>query len=1139
MKKLSKTTIFLMRSTFFIALTICLCNVLLIASPGSAQKLKETKISISFNGESLDQCIKEIELKSSLQFAFNPAELKVVKAGNLNFKNKSVQDVLAKLLKRTNLSVTEYGEKVVIYNNLVTDGALPSTSSLNLPPIVVSGKILNEKGEAVPSVTVTIKGSNKSVISNELGLFSIEADDNSILVFSSIGYSSTEIAVDKKSSLAVTLSSISNTLEDVVVIGYGTQKRKDVTGAIASLKGEVLKNLPVRGVSEALQGRVAGVFVSSEGGDPSASSNIIIRGPVNIRGAGPLYVVDGIPFTDPGNSFNMQDVENIEVIKDAGAAAIYGSRAAGGVIIVTTKKGKAGKLLVAANASIGSRKALNLPQLLSKDDFIKARIANGDNANSYFGPESGRAALPNTNWFDYLFRTSTEQNYTVSLAGGNDKSTYFMSANYNDQQGVRIDNFVKRYAIRINSDHKINSHLKVGETFYLTSQNENGTHPANQGILNYRSSPIMSVFDATNPLGGWGKTPDYFKGGNDYGQEMSNYDRYNGYEANLAVYGELEIIKGLKIRQNLAMRYSANDNYYYNYPYDWGSSQKTYPTFGKGYGKGLDFIGNTTINYLKKIGKHDFSLLAGYEALKAKSDNINGYADYPNAVLNRDFSFTSQQTIASNRLTGSGDPDFIYRVNSMFGRLTYSYDNKYLLNANIRRDGVSTAFGPNNKYGIFPSVSVGWKVINEDFLKGSNLFSDLKLRASYGLLGNSDVPNFLFQTSYNRGYPAVLGANGPILNSFNINTQMANKDIQWEDVTTTNIGADIAFFKNKLTLSVDVYSRQTKKMVYDVPVAGSAGQGESLPFNIGQMSNKGIEFLVNYKGDIIKDLSFNVGVNGAFNTNKLITLDPKIGGQFFDGDLNEIYGGSTVTKTEPGQPLGQFYGWVAEGIYQSDADGAKGAKVQGDALYTPRAGDLIYKDLNADGKINEEDRTYIGNPWPKLNYGVTLGMQYKGLDLAVLFTGIMGVDIYNGQESFNNVFFGDYNTTADIFKTSFFNSNAVTDVPRSYYPQGTADVGGKDPNGNWSKVSSYHVKNGSFIKLRNIQLGYTLPNNIAKIAGISTARLFVMADNLFTITKYKGYDPEIAGDVRARGIDNSNLRYPTTRYFSIGLNVNF
>ena len=1135
-KSFSKTTVFLMRSTFIFAICICLFDALIIASPGNAQKLKDTKISIQFSGQTLDECVKQIGMKTDIQFAFNPDELIVFNSSKLAFKKASVHDVLEKLLKNTSLSFAELGSKVVIYTINNQDDSKPITVLFNVaPPVLIQGTILNEKGEPIPSATITVKGTNRSVMSNESGFFSIEADEDETLEFTSIGYANREVVVGNNKTLTIRLASLISALDEVVVIGYGSQKRKDIIGAISSIKGETIKNQPVRSVAEALQARVAGVVVTNTSGEPGSYPDIIVRGPVNIRGAGPLFVIDGIPFTDPGNSFNMQDVESMEVIKDASAAAIYGAAAAGGVILVTTKKGRVGKLQITANSTVGRRQPLNLPKLLSKDDFIKARIANGDDPDAFFGPEGDRKNLPNTDWFDNLYRNSLEQNHSISLAGGNDKSTYYMSASYNDQQGVRIDNYVKRYSLRINSEHKINNRLKVGQNFYLSAQNENTIQYPNQGLLNFRSSPVMNVYDASNPLGGWGIAPDYFEGGNAVAEELKRFGRYNNYQANLAVFAELEIIKGLNLRQNLAMKYSGTDNYFYDYPYDWGSSQNTIARFGKGYGKDLDFLGNTTLNYSKQIKEHDFSVLAGYEARRAKGDDMNGYADYPGAVLNRDFNFVRQQ-LGFNTVRGGGAD--IYRINSMFGRITYTYADKYLFNANVRRDGVSTAFGPNNKYGVFPSVSVGWKVINENFMKGSKIFSDLKLRASYGTLGNSDVPNFVFLNSYTRGYPAVLGSNGPILNSFNIATRMSNRDIQWENVTTTNIGVDAAFFKNALTLTLDVYSRQTRQMVYAIPIAGSAGQGRSLEYNIGQMNNKGIEFLVNYNGKVSRDLTFNIGLNGSFNKNKLINLDPKLGGEFFDGELNEIYDGITATKTEPGQPLGQFFGWVANGIYQTDAEGAKAPKVGGDS-YTPTAGDLIYKDFNGDGVINDDDRQYIGNPWPKLNYGMTFGIQYKGFDVNALFAGVQGVDIYNSQESFNHVFFSDYNTTSDIFKNSLFNGNGVTNVPRSYYPQDDPNFGGDDPNGNWTAVSSYHVQNGSYFRLRNLQVGYTFSNKLTKRSGISSARFFIMGDNLLTITKYKGYDPEIAGGVRARGIDESTERYPSSRLLSVGFNVNF
>ena len=1155
-QKFISSIVFLMRSTFIFTICNCLFSAILIASPAFSQKLGETKVTIDFKEKTLNDCIKQIEQKTAIQFAFNPEDLKTESLPSFKFKQISVKEILSVLLENSNLAFEEAGGKIVIFNNpknIITDLRISEITANEIAKVslnstneiaqqnTITGIIVDAKGETVPAVTVNVKGSTRSSISNQRGEFSIVANENDVLVFSSIGYISKEIQVGLSKTLKVSLESSTTTVDEVVVIGYGTQKRSNLTGAISSLKGETLKNLPVRGIAEALQGRVAGVTVTSEGGDPGGSPNIIIRGPVNIRGAQPLYVIDGIPFTDSGNSFNMQDVESIEIIKDASAAAIYGSQAAGGVILVTTKKGKAGQLLITANSTVGTRRAITLPQLLNRDEFINAKRANGNNMVATFGPESGWGDLPNTNWFNELYRTSLEQNHSLSISGGSDKSTFFMSANYNDQQGIRIDNFVKRYSIRVNSDHKINSKLKVGQTFYLTSENRNPAEFSNQGEVSYRTSPIMNVFDSNNQAGGgWGKTPSYFVGGNEYANEFSRFRRENNYTANLAGYLDLEIIKGLNLRQNVAVKYNGFDNYIFEYPFDVGAQMRTQldSRMTKHFRKGLDYLANTTLNYNKQLGLHDFSILAGFEARKSNQTDIQGFAYNSNSPLNKDFKFVGIQPIQTNTVEGTG---FDYnRFLSVFGRVSYIYDQKYIFMANVRRDGNATTFGPNNKYGTFPSVSAGWKVINEDFMKNSKVFTDLKFRASYGLLGNSDIGNFKYLNNYSLGFPVVIGNDGVITNSFNIATKLANEAIQWENVTTTNIGVDLGFLKNALTVSLEYYSRQTKKMVYDVPLSPSAGQGVNFPFNIGQMSNKGFEFLVNYDGKASKDLTFNVGLNGSFNTNKLISLDPELGGILFDGDLNEVYGSTKLTKTEPGQPLGQFYGWVSEGIYNTDAEGALGPKVVGEStLYTPKAGDLKYKDINGDAKIDDSDRQYIGNPWPKLNYGITLGLQYKGFDLSALLVGIMGVDIYNAQESFNNTLYGDYNTTNDIFNTSDFGGNGIiTNVPRSNYPINHPQFKGTDPNGNWSRVSSYHVKNGSYLRMKNLQLGYNIPKSILKYIKTSSARFFIMSDNLFTITKYNGFDPEIAGDVRARGID-SDGRYPTTRYLSMGLNLNF
>ncbi len=1046
-------------------------------------------------------------------------------------------------MKKSSFTITNFAMRCFLLMAVST--IIWNTSIFAIPPghkkiyvtkydmdaAVINGRVVDENGNPLSSATIQVKGSDKFTVSDNSGNFSIDANPGDILLISYNGYQKKEVAVKNNTSLEVAMELAISKLDEVVVIGYGTQKRSDVIGAISSVKGEDIKDLPVNGINEALQGRVAGVQVNNDGGAPGQGASIIIRGPVNIRGTGPLYVVDGVPFSGTGNNFNLQDIESIEVVKDAGAAAIYGSRAAGGVILVTTKKGKSGRLKVAVNANYGVKNIINLPQFLNKSDYIKARVANGDDAIQFFGPESGRAALTNTDWNKVLWRQGTDQNYSVALSGGSEQSTFFMSTNYNQQNGTRIDNDFRRYSFRLNTEHKLNSKLKVGQTLYLSSTKENPTNASNQGIVNYRSSPVMLARDPSNPIGGWGKVPTYFQGGNQLADELSTYARNKSNEINLNIYGNWEIIDGLTFHPSAAIKYSEGDNYYYDYPYDVGNAQRTVADFGKGIGYSIDYLANGTLNYHKTFGRHDFNILGGYEAIKTTFTNLDGSIDQPYGVLTQNFGLVRSNV---NRNVNGNAGDY-YRVLSQFGRLIYSYNDKYSLLANIRRDGVSTKFGPNNRYGVFPSVEVGWKIKKEIFMTNVTFLSDLKLRGSYGLLGNSDIPDFQFLRSYSTGYVADLG--GGRSNSISLTTQIPNENIQWENVTTTDVGFDAGALNNKLTVSFDYYSRQTKKMLYDIPIPGSAGQGSSIPFNIGRMSNKGVEVTVDYRSNAGK-FTYHVGFNGAFNKNKLISLDPSIKGEFFDGGTNEIYN-ATASKSAPGYSLGQFFGLVSTGIYQTDADGAKGPIVKGDKDYTPKAGDLIYKDLNSDGVIDDKDRDYIGNPWPKLVYGFNLGGGWKGFDIRLYFTGALGIDIYNANESFDNVLFSDYNTTSKIFGTSFFNGNGLTDKPRSYYPKTDPDFGGTDPNHNWTKISSYHVQKGDYFRLRNAQIGYALGETILQKVSLSAARIFLMADNLFTITKYKGIDPDLGGGVRSRGIDQSNGRYPISRLFSIGLNINF
>lgn len=993
----------------------------------------------------------------------------------------------------------------------------------------VTGRVTSgEDGAGVPGVSVRVKDTALGTVTNETGNFALTVpDDATTLVFSSVGYLTQEVGIAGVSNLNVVLAVDQKSLDEVVVIGYGTQRKRDLTGAVASVKGEDLKNLPVNDLTTALQGRVPGAFISQPSGAPGAGSQIVIRGPVSINGGDPLYVVDGIPFTGTGYSFNIQDVESVEVLKDAAAAAIYGAKAAGGVILITTKKGKSGALRVSLNANYGVRNVLNLPQTLRRDPYIQAKRAFGFDVVDLYGPESGWSSLPDTDWFGEVFRQGKEQNYTVALSGGSEKSRFYASANYNQIDGTRIGNWINRYTFRINSEHQISKKLKFSEVLYAKYGREDPDGATNQGGLSFRNTPLMKVYDPTNPVGGWGKAPRGFQGGHDVQSAIGNYQRNESYETNLAISLDYQVVRDLTLRATLGTGLAGSTGYNRNFRADIGTAI-TNDEFGKNLGKSQAFIATYTATYDRTFGQHHFKALAGYEARRSDGAGVSFYNRDPLVAYPYSSNLVKNVNTA---VVGYSEQDYEDRILSQFGRVEYAYADRYLLTVNVRRDGWGEKFGPNRKFGVFPGVSVGWKLSDEAFMKELTFLSFLKLRASYGLLGNRPNSNFAFATNYAVGYGADFGAGRQ--SSVTLASKVPNPDIQWEEVATANVGFDGAVLNNRLNFNLDVYSRQTRKMLYDVGLAPSAGLGGSVPSNIGQMSNKGVEVYLEWR-EKRGDFSYGVGFNAAHNANKLISLNPELGRQTLsDGFIgqNTYPQGQYVSRSEPGLPLGQFYGYQVTGIYQNDASGGEKRPTVGD--YTPRAGDLMYVDQNADGKINDDDRTYIGNPWPKLTYGLNLTLGYRGFDVRAFFNGVAGNQIYNVFESFEHTLYSDYTTTAKIFETSGFNGNGVTDKPR------VGKINDLDQNRNWAAISSYHVQNGSYLRLRNLQVGYTLPAVLTSKLRMGSLRVFAMGDNLLTFTKYKGINPEIGGGLRDLGIDNADYRYPVSRLLSLGVNAEF
>jgi TonB-dependent starch-binding outer membrane protein SusC len=998
----------------------------------------------------------------------------------------------------------------------------------------ISGIVTDEKDGGLPGVNILEKGTTNGTVTDAYGQFRLTVNNpNAVLVFSFIGYVREEVALTNSETLSIQLTPDLLTLSEVVVVGYGVQKRADLTGAVGSVKGKEINNLPARSVSEALQGRVAGVEVVKDDGAPGSGSSIKIRGVSSLNNPNPIYIIDGVR-SSSGSSFNVQDIETIDVLKDASAASIYGASAAGGVIIITTKKGKPGSIKVNFNAYTGLSTPI-LNKLLNRDNFVIAKAATLKDVTN----GSSITDLPNTNWVDELYQNGMESNYNLSISGSSEKSSFYMSAGYVNEKGTFIDTDFKRYSVRLNSDHKIGNHIRVGQFLLINKTYSNNS--SSNGDFPFRSIPTMAVYDPANPIGGYGKAPAGFGGANRVGLEQSNNTNEKGFGLEGNVFGEIEIIKGLLFKSTFGYNFGNSTNTNYIGAYDFGPVNNFFPSLEKSISNGKFLTANATLSYTKSLGKHNLSALAGYERLQGIGSDLRGFSSDLALAPTENFFVTG---VTTQRVYGGYDDNNV--IKSFFGRVNYDFKGKYLFGATIRRDANYLKFGPGNQAGVFPAFSVGWKINEEGFIKNNvSLFDELKFRASYGTLGNDQISGYLFlprfstvgQNSFGGGVRSVgFGISG-----------LSNPGIQWESIHQTNLGLDVAVLQSKLSVSFDYYIKDTEGMIYDIPLPLSSGVGETITANVGKVSNKGFEMMATYS-DKIGEITFSASVNGALNKNKVVSLDGVSNNPINDGD-NDISGGfgvmtgQNISRTMVGRSFGEFYGYVAEGIFSTDDEATAYAQFVGGQS---RAGDLRFKDVDNNGVLDTKDQQFMGNPNPKLSYGINLRAAWKGFDVSMLFNGLAGVKVFNGVRPYKGYFLGDGNTGAEIFNTSYFNGNGLTDRPSvGHFENGNFL---NDPNGNYTRVSSFWVEKGDYLKLKNIQIGYSLPSNWLKTVHLTSFRIYVMANNVFAVTKYSGLDPEISAGVATeddrkvgvtnRGIDAPNA-YPRNRLYAVGIDLNF
>jgi TonB-linked SusC/RagA family outer membrane protein len=1099
-----------------------------VAASGYSQQ----RVSISMKNASMEKILHYLEKRSSYVFYYNNEDMEKLPPIDLSLKEVTVNALLDSLSRRLDIHYKVLEDNLVVIHREV--GQVRAKK--------ITGKVVNARGEPLPGISVQIKGTSQGIATGEDGTFSLEVPENATLVFSAIGFLKKEVEIGSQTSISVTLEEDVAGLNEVVVVGYGDQKKSDLTGSITSVKSKEIKNLPVRSVAEALQGRAAGVMISKDNGRPGSGSQIIIRGVGSINGLNPLFVIDGVPRGN-NSDFNPKDVESIEIIKDASAAAIYGAQAAGGVVLITTKRGSFDqKTNYDFNATRGVRKITNSYKMLETPDYIRARRGMKQDYALWNNPD-----LPNTNWFDALYEDGLEQNYQLSISGGTSKSRYYISGSYEREDGIQKSNFWERFALRVNGDYKLGKRFTFGHQLYMAKISEN---PATRDFP-WRTLPYMAVY---NPDGTYARVPAEveFSGGNDVASLAFSHRKEGELLLDGVLYLEWNIIDGLTLRTTGGGGFSGSFSDNFTEKNDLGRT--VFPeSYSKSSGYSESYTWTTLLTYSKVFAKkHDFRIMAGYEARKSFASGLNATATGFPVRVAESFSLSTNPNKSAGGALSYG------RFLSQFGRINYSYDNKYLLTANIRRDG-SPKFGPANRWGVFPSLAFGWKVQEEPFFKqmDQQIITQLKPRVSWGILGNdAAISNFAYLPSYQQVEQHSFDES-TIVGGFN-SIKVVNDNIRWEEIHTVNVGLDLNMFHDRLAISAEYYSRQTKDMLYNLPTPLSAGianyysNTSTMPVNIGKISNKGWELTVSYQ-DRRGDFTYSLSGNVSQNRNKVVDLGLP-SAYIYSGSAMFMTGNSPF-KTVNGQPIGQVYGLVAEGLIKTkeEIDGLNATATQkaleagtirpGQVAYYNHQltgpGDLRYKDLNGDGKITDADRTFIGNPWPKLQYGFNIDLGYKGFDLTALIVGVTGRDVINGVRIFEQSFKQDYQSTYNIFNASYFLGNGLTDQPRL----GVIDPSNpnkfiQDPSNNYAWYSSYYVEDGSYLKIKNISLGYTIPHKLTERYKIKNLRVYVTGQNLFTFTKFSGLDPEFSNDVKNHGLYGINT-YPMTKLFSAGLDLNF
>ena len=970
--------------------------------------------------------------------------------------------------------------------------------------ITVQGVVKDQTGETVIGASVMEKGTTNGTITGIDGDFSLNMSPNGTLVVSFVGYKTQEVQVKGQKQLQVVLSEDAEMLDEVVVIGYGTMKKSDLTGAVSSIGNKDIKDSPVSNLGQAIQGKISGVQIV-DAGKPGDNVSIKIRGLGSINNCDPLVVIDGVP-TDLGlSSLNMADVERLDVLKDASATAIYGSRGANGVVMITTKRGTEGKGKLALSANYSFQNATNVPSLLNAAQYAELSndmmVNSGRNPNPEWANPSELGA--GTDWMDELLRTGVMQNYTVSYSGGNEKSHYYVSGGFLDQSGIVKSVNYRRFTFQSNSDAQVLKWLKFSNNITFSADTKkSGSYNIGDALK------ALPIYPVKNEDGSWsgpdGNSEWYGSTRNPIGPTELNKSQTDGYNFLANLTAELTFTKWLKFKSTFG--YDAKFWFIDNFTpkYNWKPTPTEETSRYKSDNKSFTYLWDNYFLFDHTFAeKHRVGLMAGMSA----QWNTN---DYLNAQKNVFMFDNVHEMDNGEEMYAIGGNETEWALLSYMARVNYSYEDRYLLTATIRRDG-SSRFGKKHRWGTFPSVSVAWRASQEKWFPKNDYINDLKVRAGYGVTGSqASVGNYSYLASYNTSvYPfGISSGNQTAL----VSSTLANPYIHWEEVAQTNIGFDASLFNSRVMFSFDAYLKETRDMLVkaSIPITSGFEDTTTTYTNAGKVRNQGIEMSL-HTINLTGELGWETNLTATYNKNKIKDLNSDV--PYYINQINNSY----VTMLAKDYPINVFYGYVTDGIFQNQSEVNTHAVQPG-----AEPGDIRFRDLNNDGVINDSDRTVIGNPNPSWLFSMNNSLSYKGFELSVFLQGIAGNKIYNANNIDNTGMAAAYNQTTDVLKR-WQGEGTSNSMPRAVFG---------DPNQN-TRVSDRFVENGSYLRLKNITLSYTFPKQWLQKAQIENARLSLSCENVATITGYSGFDPEVG----INGIDQN--RYPISRTFSLGLNFNF